>query len=135
MDAIVTLPVISDHSTGADHAVGHIWDFIQNNVPEMAGKTAIVVMPEHGRNLDPNPILDENDWGSFDHNSDTNSRRIWSMMAGPNIDANKIVGSEAVPKGDATDCVPTIAEILGFKSDVISAGLLDVDALSLFDRI
>ncbi len=118
-----------------DHAVGHIWNFIQTQVPEMAGKTAIVVTPEHGRSLDPNPILDENEWKAFDHNSDPNARRMFNMMAGPGIDANLKIGSEANPIGDATDCVPTIAEILGIKNEVAGAGLLDSDAKSLFERI
>lgn len=118
-----------------DHAVGHIWNFIQTQVPEMAGNTAIVIVPEHGRSLNPNPILDENDWRAFDHNSDANARRIFSLMAGPGIDPNLMIGSETNPIGDATDCVPTIAEILGFKQDVLSKGLLDMDSRSLFERI
>ncbi|MEM1322567.1 MAG: alkaline phosphatase family protein [Bacteroidota bacterium] len=118
-----------------DHAIGHLWNFIQTQVPEMAGNTALIVMPEHGRNLQHNSIMDENDWFSFDHDSDENSRRIFAMMAGPGIDANLRVGSEANPIGDAADIVPTIAQILGIKSDVINAGLLNGNARSLFDRI
>ncbi len=120
----------------ADHAVGHIWNFIQTQVPEMAGKTALVLTPEHGRSLAPNPILDENDWKAYDHNSDHNARRMFSLMVGPGIDANLKVGSETNPVGDATDCVPTIADILGInRNDVLYNGLLDADARSLFDRI
>lgn len=118
-----------------DHAVGHLWNFIQTQIPEMAGNTAIIVTPEHGRSLDPNPILDENDWKAFDHNSDHNARRMFSLMAGPGIQANLAVGSESNPVGDAADCIPTIAEILGIKSEVMSVGLIDSDARSLFDRI
>jgi len=118
-----------------DHAVGHIWNFIQTQIPEMAGRTAIIVTPEHGRSLAPNPILDENNWRAFDHNSDHNARRMFSLMAGPGIPANLKVGSESNPVGDATDCIPTIAEILGIKNEVTGAGFLDSDARSLFDRI
>ena len=118
-----------------DHAIGHLWDVIQTQIPEMAGRTALIVMPEHGRNLEPNGILDENDWHAFDHDSDANSRRIFTMMAGPGIDANLVVGSEANPVGDAADVVPTIAEILGIKQAVMSSGLLHPEARSLFDRI
>ncbi len=119
----------------ADHAVGHLWKFIQEQIPEMAGDTAMIVMPEHGRNYEHNAVLDQNDWFAFDHDSDANSRRIFTMMAGPGIEANLMVGSQGNPIGDAADIVPTIAEILGIKSEVMSAGLLHPGAMSLFDRI
>lgn len=117
----------------ADHAVGHIWNTIQNT-PGMANDTIMVVMPEHGRNDDPNPILDENDWYAYDH-SDANSRRMFAQMIGPNVPAGLTIGSEANQTGTAMDAVPTIAEILGFKGDLQSAGYLSGNAKSLFDRI
>lgn len=119
----------------ADHAIGFLWNQIQTQIPEMSGNTALIVMPEHGRNLESNGILDENDWLAYDHDSDENSRRIFAMMAGPGIDAGLRIGSEGNAIGDASDIVPTIAEILGFKSDVMNSGLLNADARSLFDRI
>ncbi|MFT6850278.1 MAG: hypothetical protein ACJATA_001090 [Sphingobacteriales bacterium] len=119
----------------ADHAVGHLWNYIQTQIPEMAGNTAIVVTPEHGRNYEPNPILDENNWASFDHDSDANSRRVFGMIAGPGMPTNLSVGTESNPVGDSSDCVPTIAEFLGIKSEVMGAGLLDANAKSWFDRI
>ena len=118
-----------------DHAIGFLWDYIQTQIPEMADKTALIVQPEHGRNYNPNGIIDQNDWFAFDHDGDANSRRIFTMMAGPGIDANLQVGSEEAPIGDASDIVPTIAEILGIKNDVMSRGLLHGEAMSLFDRI
>ena len=118
-----------------DHAVGHLWNFIQTQIPEMAGRTAIIIQPEHGRNLESNGILDENDWRSFDHDSDENSRRIFTMMAGPGIDGNLILGEEGQAKGDAADVVPTIADLFGIKDEVLSKGLIQNGAMSLFDRI
>lgn len=118
----------------ADHAVGFLWDFIQTQVPEMAGETVILVSPEHGRNLQPNPIQDENDWYAYDH-SDANSLRTFSMMAGKGVPANLVRGSESNPIGSSTDHVLTIAEILGIKQDVQAAGLMAGGSLSLFDRI
>jgi hypothetical protein len=118
----------------ADHAVGHLWNHIQTNIPTMANNTIVIAVPECGRNDNPNAIRDENDWFAYDH-SDTNSLRIFGMMAGPNVPGNLVVGSENSPVGIATDIVPTIGEILGFKSDVFSAGLIDGSAMSLFDRI
>ncbi|MFT5970035.1 MAG: hypothetical protein ACI8ZO_000540 [Flavobacteriales bacterium] len=117
----------------ADHAVGHLWDVIQND-PVLANKTAIVVTPEHGRNAFPNSIKDENDWFGFDH-SDANTRRVWTMMAGPGIPSNLTIGSEGNPVGRTTDNVLTIAEILGFKNDIITSPGIDPNAMSLFDRI
>ncbi len=119
----------------ADHAVGFLWNYIQTQVPEMADNTVLIAMPEHGRNLEPNGILDKNDWRAFDHDSDANSRRIFTMMAGPGIDGNLQIGDEGSPVGDAADVVPTIAEVLGFKQDVVNTGLLDANARSLFDRL
>lgn len=117
-----------------DHAVGFLWDFIQNQT-DMAGKTTMIIMPEHGRNETPNAITDQNDWVSFDHDSDENSRRIFSMMVGPGIDANLTIGSTSNPIGDAADLVPTIAQIFGIKDQVMSKGLIAPSAMSLFDRI
>ena len=118
-----------------DHAIGHLWKFIQTQIPSMANNTALIVMPEHGRNLEPNGITDQNDWVSFDHDSDENSRRIFTMMAGPCIDANLMVGDVNNPIGDASDITPTIAELLGIKNQVMNAGLLHSNSRSLFDRI
>ena len=118
-----------------DHAVGHLWKFIQTQIPEMAGNTVMLVMPEHGRNYESNSITDQNDWFSFDHDADENSRRIFTMMVGPGVEANLKVGGVGNPVGDAADIVPTIAEILGVKNEVMNSGLIQPNALSLFDRI
>jgi hypothetical protein len=118
----------------ADHGVGHLWNYIQTQIPEMAGNTYLIACPEHGRNLEPNSVLDANDWLAYDH-SDLNSTRIFSMLAGPGVDANLTVGSEANPIGDISDCVLTMAEILGIKSQVQAEGLVSSDGLSFFDRI
>lgn len=118
----------------ADHAVGHLWNYIQTQIPEMAGNTYLIACPEHGRNLDPNSILDQNDWLAYDH-SDLNSTRIFSLIAGPGVDANLSVGSGSNPIGDISDCVLTMAEILGIKSQVQGEGLVSSDAVSFFDRI
>lgn len=117
----------------ADHGIGFLWKEIQN-IPGMAGNTTMIVMPEHGRNENPNSIKDENDWFAYDH-SDFNSRRIFTLMVGPGIDSGLRVGSEDNPIGSAADVVPTIADIFGIKQTVYDQGLLDSNARSLFDRI
>ncbi|MCB0793934.1 MAG: hypothetical protein KDB88_04285 [Flavobacteriales bacterium] len=118
----------------ADHAVGHLWDFIQTQVPEMAGDTVIIAAPECGRNDEPNAIRDANDWYAYDH-SDQNSLRVFGMMAGPTVPSNLIVGSENNPVGRVTDMVLTIAEVLGIKSEVINAGQIYPTSSSLFDQM
>jgi len=117
----------------ADHGVGHLWDFIQNQIPEMAGNTAIVLAPEQGRNLEANNIVDANGFKGYDH-SDSNTKRVFGMMAGPGIQSNESRGTEGNPKGDLLDITPTIAEILGFKQEMISTGLT-ASHQSLFDLI
>ncbi len=119
----------------ADHAVGHLWNYIQTQIPAMANNTILIAIPEHGRNLQPNPITDVNDWFAYDHDSDPNTRRIFAVMAGPGIDGNLSIGAPGSPVGNAADCVPTIAEILGFKEVVMSQGLVDSGAKSLFDYL
>lgn len=121
----------------ADHALGHIWDCVQS-IPEMAGNTILLATPECGRNLQHNNIRDaENQWYAYDH-SDQNSRRVFSVMAGPNVPSNLQVGSESNPVGLTTDGVPTIAEILGgsaLKNEVLNSGFMASGSQSLFDRI
>ena len=56
------------------------------------------------------------------------------MMVGPSIDSNLVIGSEGNSVGDIVNLTPTIAEILGFKSDVVNAGLL-ANNQSFFDLI
>ena len=117
----------------ADHAVGHLWDYIQNQIPDMANNTTLIVSPEHGRNDESNNIIDANAFTGYDH-SDANSRRIFNMMVGPGIDANLSIGNESNQIGDIVNITPTIAEILGFKNDIISSGLI-ANNNSLFDLI
>jgi hypothetical protein len=117
----------------ADHITGWLWQHIQNNIPEMAGNTVFIVAPECGRNLNPNPILDQNDWVAYDH-SDANALRVWSLMLGKGV-PNIRVGGEAQPVGRLTDIVPTIADVFGVLDDVNNAGLIDPLARSLYQRI
>ena len=99
----------------------------------MANNTTLIVSPEHGRNAEPNAIKDANAFYGYDH-SDANSRRIFNVMVGPGIDANLTIGNEGNQVGDIVNLTPTIAEILGFKDDVINSGLTASNN-SLFDLI
>jgi hypothetical protein len=118
----------------ADHAMGFLWNYIQTQIPEMQGKTIMTFVPECGRNLQHNPIQDENDWYGYDH-GDSNSLRVFGGMVGQNVPTDLLIGSENNPVGKVTDFTLTIADILGFKDEVINTGILDPQARSLFDRI
>ena len=118
----------------ADHAIGHLWNYIQTQIPEMAGNTFMMLTPDIGRNLEPNNVVDENDWLSYDH-SDANATRIFSQMVGAGVQANLQVGGPGNQIGDITDSMLTVGEALGIKNMIQSEGLISGDAVSLFDRI
>jgi hypothetical protein len=105
----------------ADYAVGHLWQTIQNT-PGMANDTILIIAPEHGRNLEPNTILDSFGQPAIDHTSDATSREIFCMVVGP---PGKVVQGQNITQitGESIDIVPTIAHVLGFK-DSIPSGML-----------
>ena len=101
----------------ADYGVSHLWNTIQNT-PGMANDTVMIVMPEVGRNLVDNNILDANGRAALDHTTgDTMSRDLFCLVLGPSqvIAQNKVVSS---PGGRSIDVVPTIANLLGFDLDI-----------------
>lgn len=105
----------------ADWAVSHLWDTIQNT-PGMADDTVLIVVPEHGRNLEPNTVVDMYGRPAYDHTSDDSSREIFCMIAGPsNVVKTQTYSDE---QGESVDVVPTIAYLLGFH-DQIPNGILD----------
>ena len=111
----------------ADWGVSHLWNFIQNT-PGLADDTVLIVMPEHGRNLEPNTVLDAYGRPAFDHTNDDTSREIFTMVVGP----SSVVKQDYVVDtlyGESIDIVPTIANLLGFDVD-IPAGLLPGQVLN-----
>ncbi len=106
----------------ADYAVGHLWETIQNT-PGMANDTILIVVPEHGRNLQPNTLIDQFGNAAIDHTSDDTSREIFCLVVGP---PGKVVQNQNITQvtGESIDVVPTIAHILGFH-DEIPGGLLN----------
>lgn len=118
----------------ADHAVGFLWDHIQS-IPEMANNTILIATPECGRNLNPNGIQDqENEFFAYDH-SDQNTTRVFTLMVGPEVPSNHVVGDETNQVGITTDNVVTIGDILGFKDDIVNSGYVNAQSMSLFDRM
>lgn len=113
----------------ADYAVAHLWNTIQNT-PGMADDTLLVIVPEHGRNLQPNTVQDVYGRFALDHTGDNTSREIFSMILGPNgiVKKDHVVGNASNPIGESIDIVPTIAYALGFDVD-IPAGRLPGRAL------
>lgn len=103
----------------ADYGVGWLWNKIQND-PVLANDTIMICMPEHGRNAQPNSILDANGLAAYDHTSDQNSRELFSLIVGPPgvVNQNQSFGTAGSPVGESIDIVPTIAHILGFESDI-----------------
>lgn len=112
----------------ADYGIGWLWNKIQGPEGSALGlkdDTILICMPEHGRNMQPNQLRDQNQLAAYDHTSDQNSREVFSLIVGPpgKVKQNQVVGSAGMPVGESIDIVPTIAHILGFK-DEIPGGLL-----------
>jgi hypothetical protein len=113
----------------ADYAVAHLWNTIQQT-PGMADDTVMIVIPEHGRNLQPNSIQDIHGRFAIDHTSDPTSREIFCLVLGPDgvVKKDQVVGTASNPVGESIHVVPTIANILGFDTD-IPGGLISSRSL------
>lgn len=109
----------------ADYALYKLWDAIQST-PGMANDTILVVVPEHGRNQDPNSLVDAYGRYALDHTNDMMSREIFCLMLGPNVKQGQVINlpSNNPGIGQSVDVVPTIAHILGFDNE-IPFGMLD----------
>ena len=103
----------------ADYGIGWLWNKIQNH-PVLANDTIMICMPEHGRNLEKNNVVDDFGYGAYDHTGDENSRRVFTMIVGPDdkVVQGQVLGSPNNPVAESIDVVPTIAHILGFKDNV-----------------
>lgn len=114
----------------ADYAVAHLWKTIQET-PGMANDTVLIIVPEHGRNLQGNTVQDVYGRNGIDHTGDPTSREIFAMILGPDGVVNKdlVVGTPNNPVGESIDIVPTIANVLGFDTQ-IPGGLLPGRALT-----
>ncbi|MCF8276283.1 MAG: hypothetical protein K9J17_06055 [Flavobacteriales bacterium] len=100
----------------ADYALAHLWQTIQSTAG-MANNTIMIALPEHGRNLLPNTVIDPYGRYALDHTNDDMSREIFCLVVGPN---GKVVQNQVISQvqGQSIDVVPTIAKILGFYDDV-----------------
>jgi len=100
----------------SDYALAKLWDTIQNTAG-MANDTILIAAPEHGRNLDPNTLVDPYGRYALDHTGDDSSREIFCLALGPS-GVVKQGQSISTVEGESIDVVPTIADILGFYSDI-----------------
>ncbi|MCB0395108.1 MAG: hypothetical protein KDD36_00555 [Flavobacteriales bacterium] len=114
----------------ASYATAHLWYTIQNT-PGMKDNTVMIVVPEHGRNLSPNTIIDPYGRYALDHTSDPTSREIFCMVVGPPsvVKQDQVISTET---GESIDVVPTIANILGFDADIPAGMLLGSPLLQAF---
>ena len=104
----------------ADYALYKLWQTIQST-PGLANDTVLIVVPEHGRNQAANSVIDTYGRYALDHNNDQMSREIFCLLAGKGVKQGQVFSS---PQGESVDVVPTIANILGFDTD-IPGGILD----------
>ena len=105
----------------ADYGVGWLWNKIQNH-PVLKDDTIMICIPEHGRNLQSNTLTDGNGLNAYDHTSDANSRRLFSLIVGPSdkVIQGQSLGDIGNPVAESIDIVPTIAHILGIHEDIPS---------------
>lgn len=91
-----------------DRLCAELWKEIQTQ-PEYAGKTAMFILPDFGRDSDGDP-----GGNGFQHHrtGDILSRTTWMLAMGPGI-REGIVVDRAV---ESTDLVPTLGSLMGFSS-------------------
>ncbi len=89
-----------------DRLCREIWRTIQSE-PEYAGKTALFILPDFGRDSDGSV-----GGNGFQHHrtGDALSRTTWMLALGPGIHANRVVDRPVAP----LDVVPTLGAMLGF---------------------
>ena len=100
----------------ADYSMAHLWQTIQSTAG-MAYNTIMIALPEHGRNAQPNTVIDPYGRYALDHTNDDMSREIFCLMTGP---SGKVIQNQVIDQvqGESIDIVPTIAKILGFYDDI-----------------
>lgn len=90
----------------SDRLCLRLWDAIESH-PEYAGKTAMFILPDFGRDSDDDP-----GGNGFQHHrtGDALSRITWMVALGPGIRQNAVVDRPL----ESVDLVPTIGSLLGF---------------------
>jgi hypothetical protein len=119
----------------ADYAVAHLWKHIQNS--SMANDTVMIIAPEHGRNAAGNSSIDENGRAALDHTAaldevsgDQMAREIFCMVLGPPgvVQQGQVITATA---GESIDIASSVANLLGFDSQMPSGLLRDFNATGI----
>ena len=107
-----------DNIRKADYALAHLWNTIQTT-PGLMNDTILIAVPEHGRNASPNTVIDQYGRYAIDHTGDSLSREIFCLVLGPSgvVKQNQVITTVT---GESIDVVPTIADVLGFYTDIPS---------------
>ena len=89
-----------------DRLCAEIWKMIQSEA-EYAGRTALFVLPDFGRDADETP-----GGNGFQHHrtGDARSRTTWMLAMGPGIRENVLIDRPV----DSMDLVPTLGRYFGF---------------------
>jgi hypothetical protein len=89
-----------------DRLCAELWSAVQNE-PEYAGKTALFILPDFGRDSD-----EDAGGNGFQHHrtGDAVSRTTWLMALGPGLRQGVVYDRPL----DSTDLVPTIGSMMGF---------------------
>ena len=111
----------------ADFALYKLWQAIQST-PGMANDTILIVAPEHGRNQAGNSAIDAYGRYGLDHTNDAMSREIFCLVVGPSgvVNHGQVINTAM---GQSVDIAPTIANILGFDTNM-PGGMFDGSVLS-----
>jgi hypothetical protein len=106
-----TFSLYVDAIRRTDALCSELWKTI-NSEPEYAGKTAMFILPDFGRDSDTEP-----GGNGFQHHrtGDMHSRTTWMLATGPGIRENVVVSRPV----DSLDLVPTLGGILGFSTPLV----------------
>jgi hypothetical protein len=101
-----TFSLYVDAIRRTDRLCADIWSMIQSD-PEYAGRTAMFVLPDFGRDADETP-----GGNGFQHHrtGDARSRTTWMLALGPDIRENVVIDRVV----DSMDLVPTLGTYFGF---------------------
>ena len=101
-----TFSLYVDAIRRTDRLCAEIWKMIQSEA-EYAGRTALFVLPDFGRDADETP-----GGNGFQHHrtGDARSRTTWMLAMGPGIRENVLIDRPV----DSMDLVPTLGKYFGF---------------------
>jgi hypothetical protein len=100
----------------SDRLCAELWRSIQSE-PEYAGKTAMFILPDFGRDSDTDP-----GGNGFQHHrtGDALSRTTWMMAMGPGIRQNVVIDRPV----ESIDLVPTVGALMGFSPGLSQGKIL-----------